>query len=188
MATKKMKILIIGDSFAAKYNGAYLGWSEMLEKENHVTNLAQAGVGEYKILKQVTSVDVRKFDCVIISHTSPYRIHTLHHPLHTEGIHKHCDFIYEDVKGRLPDVENFFTKYFDLDYANHVYKYIYNEIMMILKDTKFIDTTDVGLKSIFETHRGSVQHLNEKGNKIFYKRIIEKIKIYSKGINNGQNQ
>ena len=64
-----MNILIIGDSFATKYNGAYLGWAEMLEQKHTVTNLAQAGVSEYKILKQLQSITIKDFDCVIVSHT-----------------------------------------------------------------------------------------------------------------------
>jgi len=171
-----MKILIIGDSFAARYNGEYPGWSELLEKEYKVTNLAQAGVGEYKILKQLKSVSIKNFDYVIVSHTSPYRIHTTYHPLHTEGLHKDCDFIYEDVKGRLPDVEKFFTEYFDLDYANYIYMYIHNEIMLLLENTKFVNTQDIGLQELFKSHRGNVQHLTEKGNKIFHNRIKEKLK------------
>ena len=170
-----MNILIIGDSFATKYNGEYCGWAEMLEKDYIVTNLAQAGIGEYKILQQLKSVDPKKFDCVIVSHTSPYRIHTLYHPLHTQGLHKDCDFIYEDVKGRLPDVENFFTQYFDLDYAIYIYQCMHGDITQRLKDCVVIDTEELGIKKLFSKHRGSVQHLTQEGNLIFFKRIKEKL-------------
>lgn len=170
-----MKILIIGDSFATKYNGPYLGWAEMLEQQYIVTNLAQAGVGEYKILKQLQSVNVDVFDCVIISHTSPYRIHTLYHPLHTQGFHKNCDFIYEDIKGRLPDVENFFSKYFDLDYAENIYNLIRKEIDSLLEHTLVIDTEQLGLQKLFKQERGEVQHLTEKANIVFYDRLRQYI-------------
>ena len=170
-----MNILIIGDSFATKYNGPYLGWAEILEQEHNVTNLAQAGVGEYKILKQLQSVTASDYDCVIVSHTSPYRIHTLYHPLHKEGLHKNCDFIYEDVRYRLPDVEKFFTEYFDLDYANYIYRCIYEDITLRLKDCVVIDTEELGIKNLFSKHRGNVQHLTQEGNTIFYKRIEERL-------------
>ena len=166
-----MKILIIGDSFAAKYNSAYPGWSELLEKEYQVTNLAQAGVSEYKILKQVESVDVNSFDCAIVSHTSPYRIHTAYHPLHTEGLHKHCDFIYEDIRGRLPDVEKFFTEYFDLEYAKTVYNLLKQQISKNLQSIRTIDTEDLDLLKLFNTHPGEVQHLSASANETFYQRI-----------------
>jgi len=169
-----LNILIIGDSFATKYNGPYLGWAEMLEQQHNVTNLAQAGIGEYKILKQIQSVTTASdYDCVIVSHTSPYRIHTLYHPLHKDGFHKNCDFIYEDVKNRLPDVEKFFTEYFDLDYANYIYTLIRKEITSLLTGTKVIDTDELDLKTLFSTKRGDVQHLNEQGNIIFYNRLQE---------------
>tara|TARA_S200002703_G_scaffold53933_1_gene46595 strand:- start:5 stop:532 length:528 start_codon:yes stop_codon:yes gene_type:complete len=170
-----LNILIIGDSFATKYNGPYLGWAEILEQEHNVTNLAQAGVGEYKILKQLQSVTASDYDCVIVSHTSPYRIHTLYHPLHKEGLHKNCDFIYEDVRYRLPDVEKFFTEYFDLDYANYIYRCIYEDITLRLKDCVVIDTEELGIKKLFSMHRGNVQHLTQEGNIIFYKRIEERL-------------
>ena len=170
-----MNILIIGDSFATKYNGAYPGWAELLEQKHTVTNLAQAGVGEYKILKQLQSVTASDYDCVIVSHTSPYRIHTLHHPLHKEGFHKNCDFIYEDVRNRLPDVEKFFTEYFDLDYAIYIYRCIYDDITLKLKESRVIDTEELGIKKLFSKHRGNVQHLTQEGNIIFYKRIKEKL-------------
>jgi hypothetical protein len=166
-----MNILIIGDSFATKYNGAYLGWADLLEQKHTVTNLAQAGVSEYKILKQLKSVTVKEFDYVIVSHTSPYRIHTAYNPLHTTGVHKDCDFIYEDVKGRLPDVEKFFTEYFDLDYANYVYNIIHKEITDLLTDAKVIDTAQLDLKNLFNTNRGDVQHLDEAANITFYNRL-----------------
>lgn len=170
-----MNILIIGDSFATKCNGSYPGWAELLEQKHTVTNLAQAGVGEYKILKQLQSVTASDYDCVIVSHTSPYRIHTLHHPLHKEGFHKNCDFIYEDVRNRLPDVEKFFTEYFDLDYAIYIYRCIYDDITLKLKESRVIDTEELGIKNLFSMHRGNVQHLTQEGNIIFYKRIKEKL-------------
>mgnify|MGYP003663995091 CR=1 FL=1 len=71
-----MKLLLTGDSFAANWNGDYLGWADMLDKDHTVTNLAQCGIGEYKILKQFDGVELEQFDAIIVSHTSPYRIHS----------------------------------------------------------------------------------------------------------------
>ena len=60
-----MKILIVGDSFAAdwsvKYND-YHGWPNLLAQKFEVTNLAKAGVGQYKIYKQLQNID--DFDLV----------------------------------------------------------------------------------------------------------------------------
>ena len=47
-----LRILIAGDSFAAEWPGTH-GWSKMLAEHHDVKNVAQAGVSEYKILKQL---------------------------------------------------------------------------------------------------------------------------------------
>ena len=92
---KKTKILICGDSFAAdwtvKYND-YLGWPNLLAQNYNVKNIAQAGVGQFKIYKQLQSVNIKDFDVVISSYTSPYRVHTYNHPVHSNDLlHKNCD-------------------------------------------------------------------------------------------------
>ena len=97
------KILVVGDSFAADWTKKYPeghGWVNLLSAEYAVTNLAQAGVGEYKILQQIKSVpDIQMFDLVLISHTSPYRIHTRKHPVHhADPLHNHADLIMEDIE------------------------------------------------------------------------------------------
>ena len=71
-----MNILLCGDSFVSDWSVKHKdqsGWCNWLAKEHHVVNLAQAGVGEYKIMKQILSADLNKFDAVIISHGSPNR-------------------------------------------------------------------------------------------------------------------
>ena len=48
------KILIIGNSFACPWHKPkYDGWPTLLGKQFQVDNLAEAGVGEYKILRQL---------------------------------------------------------------------------------------------------------------------------------------
>ena len=175
--SKKAKILVAGDSFATVYNGAYKGWAQMLAEHYSVKNVAQAGVGQYKILKQIQKQNLNKFNTLVISHTSPYRIHTATHPLHQQGFHKNCDFIYEDVKGRLPDVEKFFTEYFDLDYANCIHNLLKKEIDSIINkyEINVIDTESLELRKVFKTNRGQVQHLDEVGNKLIYKRLQERL-------------
>ena len=168
-----MKLLLAGDSFIAKTPGDYPGWSDLLKKDHNVDNVAQPGIGEYKILKQLQNCTLDLYDTIIIGHTSPYRIHTVQHPLHKKGFHKNCDFIYEDVKGRLPDVEKFFTEYFDLEYAIFVHALIVKEINTLLENYNVVDTRTLGLDKLFDTNRGSVQHLDQKGNKIFYNRVKE---------------
>ena len=63
-----MKILIAGDSFAALWPDASKGWVNLLAEKFDVLNVAQAGVSEYKIYKQIINLDINQFDCVIVSH------------------------------------------------------------------------------------------------------------------------
>ena len=98
------KILIAGDSFAAnwriKHNGA--GWVNLLENDYDVKNIAQAGVSEYKILKQIEQENLDNFDMIVISHTSPNRVYITEHPAYNlNPLHRCADLIYSDVKHHL---------------------------------------------------------------------------------------
>ena len=53
MAKKSKKILIIGDSFACVWPNGLTGWPTQLAQQYDVTNLSQAGVGEYQKLRQM---------------------------------------------------------------------------------------------------------------------------------------
>jgi hypothetical protein len=80
-----MKILVVGDSFAADWTVKYpcgKGWVNLLAEHHDVTNLAQAGCCEYRILKQLKENYIAgHFDAVIVSHTSPYRLYTRKNPI-----------------------------------------------------------------------------------------------------------
>ena len=75
MDKKSKKILIIGDSFACVWPNSSTGWPSQLAQQYDVTNLAQAGVSEYKILQQLINFTKdaawwqHEIDCVIVSHT-----------------------------------------------------------------------------------------------------------------------
>jgi hypothetical protein len=184
------KILICGDSFAAdwtiKYQGC--GWPNMLSKEYKVTNLAQAGCGEYKIHQQLKSINLNNFDIVIISHTSPYRLYVRKHPLHYNDIlHKNSDFIYSDVEYHKElSIVDYYEKYFDLDYAEFTHNLICKQIDEITKDYPVLHITSfnwkglykfpamISFKQVFEKHQGLINHYNDTGNQI----VFEKLKAH----------
>ena len=71
------RILITGDSFGCEWPGGEgIGWPLILSETHAVNNLAQAGVGEYKILKQLHDLSahdsywVNNYDCVIIKRSA----------------------------------------------------------------------------------------------------------------------
>lgn len=188
----KKNILIVGDSFSADWSAKsqdYPGWPSLLSAVNFVTNLSQAGCSEYKIWKQLESAKLSKFDVVLISHTSPFRLPVERHPKHINDIfHKNCDLIYSDIKDceELSCVTEYFEKYFDLEYAKFVHQLIVNhEIDYVTKnfsgkiiritnlDSSHLVNSDeiLNFESIFQKQRGLVNHFNQQGNQIIFESI-----------------
>jgi hypothetical protein len=183
------RILIAGDSFAADWPGN--GWPKMLSRHFDVTNLAQAGVGEYKILKQIQSIDCNLFDAVIVSHTSPSRVHTPAHPIHKFGFHKDCDLIYEDIQRpswfnrSLQIAKGWFNYHYDDKYQIDIYQLIRKEINRTIKVPYIsishvdfgvdlvVENNHIDFKNLWKNHRGQINHYDEDGNIEVYKRILE---------------
>ena len=183
------RVLIVGDSFAADWPGE--GWPKLLSAKFDVTNLAQAGVGEYKILKQLQSVDCNSFDVVIVSHTSPSRIHTPSHPLHKTGIHKNCDLIYDDLQRSswfnksLQAAKGWFDYHYDDQYQIDIYSLIRKEIKQTIKVPYIsmshvdfgvdllIEDPHIDFKDLWKMHRGTINHYDEVGNLTVYNKLLE---------------
>ena len=182
------KILIAGDSFAAdwtvKYNGR--GWPNVLSEYFNVTNIAQAGCSEYKIWLQLSEKNIKKYDAIIVSHTSPNRIYVKKHPVHDKDLlHKNSDLIYSDLKYHLSkhaeigSIVEFFENYFDLEYANFIHGLICDKINNYLEsyNNKIIHISHYnknelkyftnGIKQSFESIKsqpGLINHYNEQAN------------------------
>jgi hypothetical protein len=132
------KLLITGDSFAADWTKKYegIGWVNMLCEDFDVTNIAQAGVSEYKIHKQLSSQDVTQYDYVLVSHTSPYRIPIIEHPIHlNDTLHKDCDLIYSDIKEHVKNpiakiAVDFYENIFYPEYFIYTYELMMNQIQI----------------------------------------------------------
>jgi hypothetical protein len=190
-----MKILICGDSFAVDcLTAPFVGWSTMLANDNYdVTNLAQSGVSEYKILKQLESTEPGKFDAVIVCHTSPNRVYIRQHPVYTDNkSHKHADLIYSDVEWHLKQNKNndvlmaakdYFDKIYDQEYHEDIYCLIQNQIEHFLQScirlhlTPLYDKNNKQLTNCINLHRlfkilpGSTNHYSPNDNKKIYNLI-----------------
>jgi hypothetical protein len=189
-------ILIAGDSFAAKWPNTNLGWVNLLEQKYQVVNLAQAGVGEYKILKQLQSINIKDFSTVIVSHTSPSRLHTPAHPLHKQGFHESCDLLANDVIDRcsvlnpsLRAAQGWFKYHYDDQYQIDIYNLIRQQINNIIT-VPYISLTHVDIATeqtiefcnldfsdLWREYRGSINHYTEEGNRIVFDRIVDQIEI-----------
>ena len=182
-----MEILIVGDSFAAKHNGSFKGWADLLEEHFSVTNLAQCGVSEYKILKQLQDINLKKYNLIIISHTSPYRVHTRKYPVQLSSkLYKDCDLIQADIFYHSSKLINFFNSglqtakkwflhHYDPEFQETIFDLFKKEILSKLHNYNVIDTADLDLPKLFTTNRGNVQHLDKQGNLIFFYRIKDYI-------------
>lgn len=196
MATVTKKILIVGDSFSTVWPDSNAGWVNLLANDYDVTNLSEAGIGEYKILKQLESVNTSNYDFVIVSHTSPSRIHTKNHPLHKTGFRKNCDLIYNDLDNRfnlfnlnLWVSKLFFRYHYDDEYQIDIYNLIREKIKSLI-NTKYISISHVDIaaelaveqyhvdfSTLWQKERGYVNHYTDTGNISVYttlKEIIER--------------
>lgn len=187
-----MKILLAGDSFAAKWPQEN-GWPELLAQKHDVTNVAQAGVSEYKILKQIQNSDINYFDRIIVSHTSPSRVHTREHPIHKEGLHADCDLIYNDIVDRsnwlnpsLRSAQDWFKYHYDEDYQIDMYLLIRRQIKKVLGRSKYISIThmpistkyaierdNISFSTVWQQYKGTINHYTQQGNQIVYKEILD---------------
>lgn len=194
----KQKLLICGDSFAADWTVKYSGhgWPNMLAQDFAVTNLAQAGCGEYKIYQQLTSANLNAFDQIIVSHTSPNRIFVERHPVHAGDPLQHTsDLIYTDLVEHckedpsLQSIVDYFERFFDLTHAQFMHRLICAEIDQLLQQSQVpvLHITNIpwqGLYEfknalhfdwVFDRHRGTMNHYSNQGNRIVYEKILEKI-------------
>jgi len=188
---KQMKILIAGDSFVAdwsvKYKN-YKGWPNLIAESFDTTNVAQAGVGQYKIFKQLQSVDINSFDVVITSYTSPYRVHTQKHPIHLDDVlHKNCDLLANDIEyfynkdsknESLRTARNYFKYHFDEEYYDTIHKILVNECDKIIGHKKHIQVSDLKCitedwQAITQKHKGLINHLSEEGNIMLYNELLK---------------
>lgn len=192
MDQKFKKILIAGDSFAARWPKTKGSWLDHLEKDFHITVVARAGVGEYKILKQIENTPLDLYDCVIVSHTSPSRIHVPIHPLHKKGFHEKCDLIYNDIIDRfawpyssLSAAKGWFDNFYDEEYQLEIYRlmrekintkitipYISMSHIDVLKNESF-EKIHLDFSALWRQNRGNVNHYNSFGNKF----IADKLKF-----------
>ena len=192
-----MNILIMGDSWAADWSSKhtdYPGWPNVIAEHTNTVNIAQAGVSQYSICKQLYMVEPEDYDKVIISITSPYRVFTYQHPVHKQGLHAASDLIYTDIEHhakthknnpRLTSAKEYFEHHFDIDKALFDHKLYVEYCLQRLDPDKTIVTSNIqdndefviGFNyldgyDIWQSYPGKINHLSEEGNYLFADRII----------------
>lgn len=194
-----MKIMLIGDSFAADWTVKYLGqkgWPNFLADHFCVDNIAQAGVSEYKIYQQALSIKcVDDYDFFIVSHTSPYRTVTRQHPVHQfDPLHQHADLMLNDVhyhsctlKGflnpALRAARTYINYHYDIEYHETTYNLFLKEIEQLLPKNKIITCKFLPSSSAYnpchlldftelhQQHPGKINHFSYNGNELVFQQI-----------------
>lgn len=199
-----MKILIVGDSFAAdwtiKYPGKQ-GWPNLLAETYQVDNAAQVGISEYKIYKQLKSKVINNYDLILVAHASPWRIPTVHNIIHTNDLLlTNSDLIFSDVEYHSKKITNLFNK--PIQSAFNFFKYHYDEeffklnydllrekintsfldkkfLILNFRDIKYSPEKEVlNLHNIVLAHGGLINHVSKEGNEKIFIKIMERINEY----------
>lgn len=190
---KNKNVLICGDSFAADWSSSYPnrpGWPNLLSKEFIITNLAQAGCSEYRIWQQIKSAQLNKFDYIIVSHTSPYRLFVKKHPVHANNtLHCNSDLIYNDIKNhaksnhQLDSIVNYFENYVDLDYLIDIHYLICQEIDQLTAAYPVLHLTNMNwhkfyqftptitFEKFYSADPDAINHYSDRDNYIIYEQL-----------------
>ena len=172
-----MNLLICGDSFSADSKG----WISRLDAK--VTNRSQRGIGEYKIYQQTKGHE--QYDKIIVCHTSPWRLHTLFHPIHKDSMQRpNNDFMLADLdfyKHKSKEIQAIYshiTKYTDWNYVQFVYNMIVDKLLSIPNSIHitFLEPADTKIipnnyYDVWQKYPGDINHLNMFGNEVVAKCI-----------------
>ena len=183
-------ILIAGDSFASLQLSGSNGWPKKLAEQYSVTNVAEPGIGEYKILQNLKNQNINTFDLVIVSHTSPNRIHCDTNPLYpADHIYSKSDIIFADAENKKSQfLIDYFKFIFDPEYYQFVHTSCCQEIDRLTTSVPTIHMTNFewtnlyNFKSMLNFHnlwlenRGTEVHYNEYGNQVILDTLLDRIK------------
>ena len=180
-----MNILICGDSFALDWTVwqeiPYKGWPNLIADLHNVENVGQSAVSQYKILKQFQNLDLSKYDKIIVSVSSYWRMYVQQHPIYKSGRLANCDLMLMDLEthndwfnGSLRTAKGLFKyEFYDDQYLIDIYDMITDRMREKLKGTDHIlightgnrtKHADLDFSELWKEERGLVNHYTQKGN------------------------
>ena len=190
----KKRLLIVGDSFSSEQLSTEHGWPMMLHQNFDVTNISAPGIGEYKILKKLESVNINDYKLILISHTSPNRLHSAINPLYPPGhLYSYSDIIFSDAESKIQqvpiasDIVNYYKYIFDPNYYNFIHTCCCQKIDELTKNSTVLHITHFDWKDLYPfdnminfynfwlNNRGSIAHYTKEANQVIYKTLVDKI-------------
>lgn len=186
------KILIVGDSFSSFQLANNYGWPALLAQKFKVTNLSQPGIGEYKILQKLQTQNLDLYDLIIVSHTSPYRVHCQENPMYPPNhLYRKSDIIFADAEQKKSTdadaIVTYFTKIFDPDYYKFIHYSCCSAIDNLTKTLPVLHITHfewddlypfeklINFYSHWTKNKGSYNHYTVDANQYILETILEAV-------------
>jgi hypothetical protein len=191
---KNKHILIAGDSFSSESLSAEHGWPMLLRQDFQITNVSSPGIGEYKILQNLQSENLSKYDLVLISHTSPNRLHCVNNPLYPhDHLYNKSDIIFTDAESRVnkqpiaQSIVDYYKYIFDIDYYEFIHRCCCKEIEQLTNNVPVLNITHFDWTDLYQfsnltnfhefwlANRGEFVHYTKEANQIIYQQLQNKI-------------
>jgi hypothetical protein len=185
-----MKILIAGDSFSSSALSDSFGWPKLLSDMHEVVNVSRPGIGQYKIMCALESQPLDQFDAVIVSHTSPNRVHCAENLLYPpHHVYRNSDLIFADAehkRNQSADADlayNYFVKIFDANYYEFIHRSCCEKIDQMTRDCRVVHMTHFEWDNLYQfdnmlnfyqlwnDHKGTYNHYTADANR----RILQTI-------------
>jgi hypothetical protein len=175
-SNRTTKIWIFGDSFAAsKHKHA---WTRLLNYQ--VINRASNGSSQYRIWKayQKSKIDIGPNDKIIFCHTSYSRVYLKNTVTDLMSrwlpTHRFCDLILADIQHKQ---ESKFIKLLKNIWDD---EFFYDNYNLLVEDLKHVPNSihinffeDGIFRSIYQNHNGTINHMDQEGNRIIGNQIRE---------------
>lgn len=184
------RILIVGDSFSSEQLSGEFGWPALLRKQYNIDNMSAPGIGEYKILQKLIASGIGKYDLVIVSHTSPNRLHCETNPLYPSShVYHRSDIIFADAEYKskqnpiAKSLVDYFEHVFDVEYYKFIHSCCCREIDQLTKNVPTLHITHFDWTGLYEfagmtnfyklwlKNRGQYSHYNKVANEIIFKEL-----------------
>lgn len=190
----KKNLLIVGDSFSSEQISGQYGWPILLKQDFTVTNLSSPGIGQFKILKKIQSIDLDVYDSIVVSHTSPNRLHCQLNPLYpADHLYRQSDIIFADAESKIDQnlAANHLVYYYKYIFDDEYYQFVHwsccEKIDQLTQHKQILHITHFNWTHLYQfpnlinyydfwvSNRGDYTHYSKDANQTIYQQIKDKL-------------